>query len=52
MNFLQYRDDTIVESELNDQNPHLEDNGSDYEEDIYPFDSNFYESINKKKVNL
>ena len=46
--FLQYRDDTIVESELIDQNPHLKDNGSDYEEDTNPYDSHIYEPINKR----
>ena len=52
ISFVQYRDDTIVESELKDQNPHLEDNGNDHEEDIDPYTSHIYSSINKRYENL
>ena len=48
--FLQYRDDTIAESELemNDQNPHLADNVDDHEEDTNPYDSHIYQPVNKR----
>ena len=48
--FLQYSDDTIVESELemNDHNPHLADNVNDHEEDTGPYSSHIYETINKR----
>ena len=49
--FLQYRDDTIAESEIemNDQNPHLADKGNDHEDDTNPYDSHVYAGVNKRK---
>ena len=45
---MQYRDDTIVESKVNDHNPQLPDNDNDHEEDTGPYTSHIYSVVNKK----
>ena len=51
-NFLQYRDDTIVKSELNEQNTHLADNGNRHKEVVDLYTSHIYAAINKRNENL
>ena len=49
---IQFRDNTIVESELNDHNSHLADNSNDHEEEADTHESHIYAAVNKRNKNL
>ena len=42
----------MVESELNDQNPHLADDGNRHKEVVDLYTSHIYAAINKRNENL